>query len=257
MDKAKNIRILIIEDEQLAFEKIQAMLFKIDARIEICGHVKSISDANRLIKTIRNIDLAFFDIQLSDGLSFSILEENTINFPVIFTTAYSEHAIRAFKHNSIDYLLKPIQLNDLANAIDKFQQHWNNSQLKIGQLLQDLKQLPSKEYKARFTVKVGEHIRMINTEDIACFYSYAKATFIGTTNERNYPIDFSLDTLVEMLNPTKYYRVNRRFIINIEHIDDIISYSNSRLEIKLITQTEDRIIVSRERVRDFKIWIEG
>ena len=257
MNNISQINVLIVEDEQLAFEKLVIMLQKIDNNIKVVAHAKSISKAKEIINTTTDIDLAFFDIQLTDGISFSILEEVSNTFPIIFTTAYNEHAVRAFKHNSIDYLLKPIQLNELAFSLNKHHQQNDIKQNRIPSLINDLNLLPSKEYKSRFTVKVGEHIRIISIKDIACFYSFSKATFISTIDDRNYPIDYSLDSIEELLNPEKYFRVNRKFIINIDQIKDIISYTNSRLKLILNINTEEKIIISRERVKEFKAWIES
>jgi len=248
------MNIIIIEDEQFAFEKLAIMLNNIDDNINIVEHAKSIYEAIELIKSNKNIDLGFFDIQLADGLSFSIFDRIEVKFPIIFTTAYDNHAIRAFKHNSIDYLLKPIRIAELKTALDKYEDIWKPAK-SHNKVLNEIYTNKTTSYKERFTVKVGEHIKMIKIEEITCFYSFEKGSFLQTIDDRNYLIDYSLDELFQKLNPNKYFRVNRKYIINIESIEDIISYSNSRLKIILKTKTDNEIIVSREKVRDFKEWI--
>ncbi len=250
------MKVIIIEDEQFAYEKLALMLSKVDDTIDIMGHARSITEAVALIEQKPEIDLAFFDIQLADGLSFSIFDRVEVDFPIIFTTAFDHHAIRAFKHNSVDYLLKPIRIADLSHAIEKYRKLWKPSSESVANLIDEIKQIQPKVTKERFTVKVGEHIKMIKTEEISCFYSFEKGTFIQTVDNRNYLIDYSLDDLSELINASKFYRVNRKYIINIDFIDDIISYTNSRLKLKMNPATEDEIIVSRERVKDFKQWLE-
>ncbi len=248
------MNIIIVEDEQFAFEKLAIMLNNIDDNINIVEHAKSIYEAIELIKSNKNIDLGFFDIQLADGLSFSIFDRIEVKFPIIFTTAYDNHAIRAFKHNSIDYLLKPIRMAELKAAYDKFEQLWKPSKEQKN-ILNNMYPKNNNSYKERFTVKVGEHIKMIKIENITCFYSFEKGSFLQTNDDRNYLIDYSLEELFQKLNPKKFFRVNRKYIINIEAIKDIISFSNSRLKIILKTKTDSEIIVSREKVKAFKDWI--
>jgi len=250
------MKVIIIEDEQFAYEKLAIMLSKLDNSIDIIGHAPSIISAVELIKKNTDIELAFFDIQLADGLSFSIFDQIEVKFPVIFTTAFDHHAIRAFKHNSVDYLLKPVRQADLSRALEKYHNLWKPNQQLISNLVEDIRKGSKDSGKERFTVKVGEHIKMIKTQDIACFYSFEKGSFMLTKNNRNYLVDYSLDELSEILGSKKFYRVNRKYIINIDFIDDIISYTNSRLKLKMNPATEDEIIVSRERVKGFKTWLE-
>jgi len=248
------MNIIIVEDEQFAFEKLAIMLNNVDDNINIVGHAKSISDAVEIIGNNSHIDLGFFDIQLSDGLSFSIFDRIDVKFPIIFTTAYDSHAIRAFKHNSIDYLLKPIRMSELKVAYEKFETLWKPTKEK-NTILNQIYSSKNNSYKERFTVKIGEHIKMIKTKEITCFYSFEKGSFLQTFNERNYMVDYSLDELFDKLDPKLFFRVNRKYIVYIESIKDIIAYSNSRLLIVLKTKTDDDIIVSREKVKTFKKWI--
>ncbi|HHB52024.1 MAG TPA: response regulator transcription factor [Saprospiraceae bacterium] len=248
------MNVIIIEDEQYAFDKLSLLLSRLDNNINIVGHAKSIKHAVALIENNDEIDLAFFDIQLSDGLSFSIFDRIEFSFPIIFTTAYDNHAIRAFKHNSIDYLLKPIRKADLEMAIQKFDRLWKPDKSQ-GEAIKNLQKLEQKSYKERFVIKVGEHIKMIKASDISCFYSMDKTTYLLTADDRNYHVDFTLEEIIETINSRQFYRVNRKFIINLNFIKDIISYSNSRLKVSLKTKVDDDIIVSRERVKGFKNWL--
>jgi len=250
------MRVIIIEDEHFAYEKLALLLSRADHLIEVVGHATSVSGAVELIGKSPDIDLAFFDIQLSDGISFSIFDRIEVNFPVIFTTAYEDYAIRAFKHNSIDYLLKPIRKADLSNALEKFQK-LHKPPHKLSESLKSIRSEQNIEYKNRFMVNIGEHIKMVNTEEISCFYSFDKGTFIQTSENRNYLINFSLEALITKLDPAQFYRVNRKYIINLNFIQDMISYTNSRLKVVLKTKTDDDIIVSREKVKSFRNWLEG
>ena len=198
------------------------------------------------------------DIQLSDGLSFEIFDQVEVKSAIIFTTAYDEYALKAFKLNSIDYLLKPIDKDELKTAIDKFEANQTapqNLQVNLEQIKKLLINPLDKNYKERFTVKIGQHLKMISTDEIECFYSENKGTYIFTSDNRDYLIDKTLEQLDPMLDPTKFFRVSRKFYVNVNSIKDIISYTNSRLKIILNHFSEHEIIVSREKVKDFKNWI--
>ncbi len=249
-------KVIIIEDEKYAYEKLAMLLSQIDPNIEIVGWGRTLEEAAAIVKAEPVIDLGFFDIQLSDGLSFKLFELVNIDFPVIFVTAYDQYAIKAFKHNGIDYILKPIQREDLRLSLEKYKQLQRPGKELIATLTNQ-QYINQNKYKERFTVKVGEYIKMIKTVDIVCFYSYDKATFILTQKDRNYVIDYSLDEVYHYLNKALFFKVSRKFIININQIKDIIVYSNSRLKIYVNGNTEDEIIVSREKVNAFKRWING
>ncbi len=252
------MNIIIIEDEALAIKRLSELIKKYDKEINIAAKIQSVKKAVEWFAENSEPDLAFMDIQLGDGLSFEIFEKVKITCPVIFTTAFDEYAIKAFKVNSIDYLLKPFDYEELSNAINKFKSRTTNLQslnsqqnLQIEQVINML----SKKYKERFTVKIGEHIKLISTPDILCFYSSEKATYIFTKEKRNYLLDFSLDKLENLINPKIFFRVNRKFIININAVKDIIAYSNSRLKINIQDFSAEEIIVSREKVNKFKEWL--
>jgi DNA-binding LytR/AlgR family response regulator len=202
-------------------------------------------------------DLVFMDIQLADGLSFEIFEQAIVDCPIIFTTAFNEYALKAFKVNSIDYLLKPIDFDELNVAIDKYKEVQGVVVQSQYQLVMDnVLNMLSDNYKQRFVIKVGEHIKSIAVEDILYFYSMEKATFLHTANDHNYVIDYSVDQLENLLDPKKFFRINRKYLIGMGSIDDIISYSNSRLKIELKHSSDMDAIVAREKVNKFKKWLD-
>lgn len=246
---------LIVEDEKIAAERLSKLIKEYDAEIEILAITQSIIKSVEWFNTHITPDLVFMDIQLSDGLSFEIFEQVESNFPVIFTTAYDEYALKAFKHNSIDYLLKPISPDELRTAIDKYRAQTKTTpypQHVFDTVLHTL----TRKYKSKFLIKVGEHLRVIPINDIQCFYSMEKSVFLQNQQGRDYAVNYSLDQLEELLDPEKFYRINRRYIVAFESIQDIISYSNSRLLLKLETNSSDDLIVSRERVQKFRQWLE-
>lgn len=251
------INYIIAEDEKPTAEKLKKMISAISPELIHLATFDSVSSTVKWLKANKHPDLAFFDIQLADGLSFEIFEQVEIEFPVIFTTAFNEYAIKAFKVNGIDYLLKPIDEKELAAAIKKFKKDFDQKPqvLNTDSIAKALSML-SNTYKTRFVVKVGEHIRMIPVEEVAYFFSSEKSTFIRTSAGRDYGIDQSLDQLSEIINPNNFFRVSRKHIVSLSSIIDIISYSGSRLKLKLSVQTDEDIIVSREKVAEFKEWLD-
>ena len=247
---------IIAEDEKLTADRLKSMIALLRPSFKCLAVFDSVSSAVKWLKQNPHPQLAFFDIQLADGISFEIFEQVKINFPVIFTTAYNEYALKAFKVNSIDYLLKPVNEVELKAAIEKFENTRNTpSSIDTTQITTLINQL-SNSYKSSFLVKVGEHLKMINCSDIAFFHSMEKSTFIRNTEGRDYAIDQTLDQLELVVNPSEFYRVNRSCIIGISSIRDIVAYSNSRLKIIPTVKTDEDIIVSRERVSGFKEWLE-
>jgi len=252
---------IIIEDEKPAARLLQRKLEKIDVQADVMLH--SVEEALNWFSENDHPDLIFLDIQLSDGLSFEIFEKIDIKSAVIFTTAYDEYALRAFKLNSIDYLLKPIDEDDLEVAVIKFKERYQLSKTTLKEPLQlDFEQIRKmlsnpfeKTFKKRFTVKIGQHLKVISTDEIECFFSENKGTYIHTFDNRNYLVDSTLEVLEQELDMTEFYRISRKFIIPLKAIKEITVYSNSRLKIILPTYREDEVIVSREKVSDFKNWI--
>ncbi len=247
---------LIVEDEKIAAERLAGLIKKCDPTLEIAATVQSVKNAVQWLNTHPAPGLIFMDIQLADGLSFEIFEQTTVRAPVIFTTAYGEYAIKAFKVNSIDYLLKPVDQQELKNAIDKFKA--SNQPKEIpAQVFETIMQSLTKQYKNKFVIKVGEHIKVFTTVDVQCFYSMEKCTFLQNNAGRDYAISYTLDQLEELLDPARFFRINRKFIISSQAIADIVSYSNSRLQVRLHTNKSDELTVSRDKVQEFRKWLEG
>lgn len=251
------MKVMIIEDEKPAAEHLKALVKKYDTSIEILGPVDSVRKTVAWFESHPQPDLALMDIQLADGLSFEIFEKTVVSCPVIFTTAFNEYAIRAFKVNSVDYLLKPIDYDELKAAMEKFRNTFAGQQhagfpAMIDRLMNSL----TKEYKQRFVIKVGEHIKSVRVEDILFFYSLEKATYMNTKDDHNYVIDYSLEQVESLVDPQRFFRINRKYIISMEAIGDIITYSNSRLKIELKHNNDPDAIVAREKVNHFKNWLD-
>ncbi len=251
------MNVIIIEDEKPAARRLNRLLADLD--VEVSTMLHSVEESIEWFQSNEHPDLIFLDIQLSDGLSFEIFDVIQVKSAIIFTTAYDEYALQAFKLNSIDYLLKPIDDEELESAVKKYQALKPQSQ-KLTLDFDDIKKMLvnplERKYKKRFTTKVGQHLKIINADEVECFYSENKGTYAATSDGRNYLLDTTLENLENELEPQKFFRVSRKFYVNVNHIQDIISYTNSRLKIKLNRYVEQEIIVSRERVRDFKLWLE-
>ena len=249
------MKVLIIEDEHPASQKLERLLKDLEKTTEIVGILESVEDAVNWFSTNLQPDLIFMDIQLEDGLCFEIFEKVEVKTPVIFTTAFDEYALKAFKVNSVDYLLKPLNEEALNIAIQKYKSLYTKDDYvsKIENLLNQFK--PA--VKERFLIKVGEHYKSVQTHDISCFYIKERCNFICTVKGKNYGLDYSLDKLEKMIDSKRFFRVNRNYIINFYSIRDIISYSSSRLKIVLENWNDpEEILVSRERVSEFKEWID-
>ncbi|OXA93098.1 LytR/AlgR family response regulator transcription factor [Flavobacterium hercynium] len=251
---------LIIEDEKPAARLLQRKLEKLNITVQTMLH--SVEESIAWFTNNDHPDLIFLDIQLSDGLSFEIFEKIEIKSAIIFTTAYDEYALKAFKLNSVDYLLKPIDEDDLEVAVAKFKERLpkisaepKNLQLDFEQIRQMLSNPFEKSFKKRFTVKIGQHLKVITTEEIECFFSENKGTYIHTFDNRNYLIDSTLEILEQELDMKNFFRVSRKFIIPLPAIKEIQVYTNSRLKVILPSYKEDEVIVSREKVQDFKTWL--
>ena len=250
------MNIIIIEDEKPAARLLQRKVEKLGLQINTLLH--SVEESISWFQNHPHPDLIFLDIQLSDGLSFEIFENIDIKSAVIFTTAYDEYALRAFKLNSIDYLLKPIDEDDLEVAVNKFKsrnQLSTNLSLDFEMIKKMLVNPIDRTYKKRFTIKLGQQLKMINIEEVECFYSENKGTYLHTFENRDYLLDNTLEQLETELDPKDFYRVSRKFIIPMKGIKEIQMHSNSRLKVILPTYKGDEVIVAREKVSDFKNWL--
>lgn len=255
------MKILIIEDEPRAANRLSNIILEINSSIEIIKIIPSISEGNSFFSTQPVVDLILSDIQLEDGLSFEIFKKNTIPCPIIFTTAYDQYAIQAFKVNGIDYLLKPIDKEEVRLSLKKFEEHYAKEKTKSltqEQLLSALAQAVKKEeYKNRFMIKIGTKIKSILIDEIACFYSMNKSNYIQTKKGRSYDLDYTIDQLIDLLDPKKFHQISRKYIISFDAIEEITAWSNSRLKVLILGSTDQDIIVARERTKVFKSWLDG
>ena len=255
------MKVIIVEDEIPAAEKLERYLLKYDPSINILARLQSIRETVEWLKQYQeNVDVIFMDIQLTDGVSFQIFQEMQVKKPVIFTTAYNEFALDAFKVSSIDYLLKPITFTDLSASLKKLaslreQLTWKTEGR--DSLQEKYAALKTRSFKSRFMVKLGEHIRSITTDQISFFYAEGRDVYLVTNQTRKFIVDYTLESLEDILDPKLFFRLNRTFILNINAIKDVLVYSNSRLKIILTQEFDKEIIVSREKVQDFKDWFDG
>lgn len=250
------MKVIIVEDENLSAEHLTLLLNKIDNNIKVIKYITTVKAAVNYFKEKIPADLIFLDIHLADGNSFDIFTKIQIDIPVIFTTAFDNYAIKAFKQNSIDYLLKPVSLQDLQFALDKFnKQHLLTNKQLIKNITTAYQQM-NKQYKSRFLVKKGQTIDTIQTDEIHHFDSQDSLTFLTTTTGSRYIIDYTLEQLETILLPNDFFRINRKIIIHIQSVEKVNTYFNGRLAIISKQLDGDKRIVSRERVNDFKQWLD-
>lgn len=254
------MKILIVEDEPLAAAQLKKLIEEIRPDSVIAAICDTVESAVNWLKANAAPDLAFLDIHLGDGLSFEIFKKIELDIPVIFTTAYDHYAIQAFKVNSIDYLMKPVDKDEVIAALRKY----DLQKQKISAVLNDelVKSLISsigsnKDYKKRFIVKIGTHIKAVETDNVNYFYSFQKGTFLKSGDGKNYLLDQTLETIEQLVNPGQFFRINRKYLVSLNSITDVIAYSNSRLKLKVSYQEEDDFLVAREKVKLFKEWFEG
>lgn len=249
------MNVVIIEDEQLAGQKLARVLEEVVPGISILDIIPSVEKAVNFFSQHHDIELIFMDIQLEDGICFEIFEKLQVDYPIVFTTAFDEYTLKAFKQNSIDYLLKPIKKDDLKNAVDKYKKI--HQKIHLSTLQKVISSFKTNEFKQRFLIKIGGNYKSIETRFINCFYIKESFAFSSTREGRNYSIDYSLDKIEELINPQDYFRINRNFIVRFEAIENILIYSSSRLKIKIenFEENED-ILVSRDRVKSFKEWMD-
>ena len=252
------MKVLIVEDEELAVKKLRKTLFTVDGTIEVTGVTDSIKTTVEWLQSNPQPDLILMDIELADGQSFEIFNLTEVKSPVIFTTSYDEYALKAFKVNSVDYLLKPIQQEELQAALNKFRKMTgsNKSELSLDSLVKELQQkLQPKEYRKRFLVKQGQKLVSVEVEDIAYFYSDGRLNFFKTSDNRKFVVDYTMDELEDMLDPVQYFRISRSFYVSVNSIDKIEDYFGNRLILQLKPVVDKEALVSREKVTDFKKWM--
>lgn len=253
------MKVLIIEDEVAASKRLQKMLAELMPDATVASVLVSIDNAINWFNNNKQPDLVFADIHLADGSSFEIFKQVKVDCPVIFITAYDQYALQAFKHNSIHYLLKPVKKEELQEAIEKFRKTHaakTHNTIDFEKMLSVFKQ-PAASYKERFIIRFGEHIKTIETQEIAYFYTENKANYAVMKDGKRYPVDHNLDELEQLISPKSFFRINRQFIISYNSITEMVSYSKSRVLIKLNPASKLETIVSTERSAAFKSWLAG
>lgn len=257
------MKILIVEDEDLAVKKLKKTLLSVDDSAMVVGESDSIKSTVSWLQSNPSPDLILMDIELADGQSFEIFNHVQVKSPVIFITSYDEYALKAFKVNSVDYLLKPVQKEDLQAALEKYKDMKKiytgtpeAAPLSIDVLVKELQQkLQTKEYRKRFLVKHGQKLVSVEVDDIAYFFSDGRLNFFKTNDNKKFVVDYTMDELNEMLDPEKYFRISRSFFISVNSVAQIHDYFGNRLILHLKPETEKEAIVSREKVTDFKNWL--
>ncbi|KYP14614.1 LytTR family DNA-binding domain-containing protein [Flavihumibacter sp. CACIAM 22H1] len=257
------MKVLIVEDEELAVKKLQKTLQSVDPTAEVVGITDSIRSSVKWLQENQAPDLILMDIELADGQSFEIFDRVEVNSTVVFTTSYDEYALKAFKVNSVDYLLKPVQKEDLENALQKFHRMKKllkgsepGGNLNMENLVKELQQrLQPKDYRKRFLVKQGQKLVSVEVEEIAYFYSDGRVNFFKTRDNRKYIVDYTMDELEAMLDPDSFFRISRSFYVSIESVEQIHDYFGNRLLLHLVPMLDKESIVSREKVTDFKRWM--
>jgi DNA-binding LytR/AlgR family response regulator len=249
------MKTIIIEDENLTAKRLQSLLQKYDPAIEVMATLPSVRESVAWLNQNEKPDIIFMDIHLEDDLAFRIFDQVELKVPVIFTTAYDEYMVQAFKVNSIDYLLKPVNYDDLVQALEKFKslrtQFVQPDMEKLLQLISKKDQ----EYKSRFMITVGTRIKSIETHEIAYFYSEDKLTFMVTKEGQTLPIDFSLEKLVTILNPNDFFRISRQFLVSFPSIQTVHAHIKGKLKLELIPKSKFEVLVSGDRITEFKEWL--
>jgi len=252
------MKVVIIEDEAFAALRLKKMIHDFNPEIQILAELESVAESVKWFKSNPEPDLIFLDIHLEDDLSFAIFDQVNISSAVIFTTAFDEYAIKAFKLKSIDYLLKPIVHEELAAALKKYEQYSGLHQNSVDlQSLYNLLTGSDKKYRERFSISVGTKIKMVEVTDIAYFFVLDKGVYLRTKQGHTYNIDFTLDKLEEMLNPSTFFRINRKYLVNISSIANMVTWSRSRVKLELDPKTDEEFdtVVSVDRSAAFKNWL--
>jgi len=250
------MKVLIVEDEPLNATHLIHLLKKADPTIEVTGICGSVEETTARLKTGPLPDLLFLDIHVSDGLIFDLFDSFHSEIPIIFTTAFSDFALRAFKHNSIDYLLKPIRKEELDAALEKYRRTRLQGSAMLKPLLESLAGKITKAYKERFMVRLGEHIASVKTEEISCFHYEDGLVMLHRKDGKKFPVDFSLDALEDMLNPSVFFRINRKVLANIEYAGNMHVHVNNRIKVTLDKIPDEDRMVSRDKTTEFRRWMD-
>jgi len=253
------MKVVIIEDEHLTADRIKTLLLAIDPQFTVLAVLDSVKSSVEWFSANEKPDLVLMDIQLADGLSFDIFKKVQIEYPIIFITAFQEYAIEAFKVNSVDYLLKPVTEEALETAILKYKRYFGNREpypQVDAELLGKIRQMMEKPFKNRFMVRIGEHIKSIGVDQVLYFYSFQKGTYVHTKDNRNYVIEYTLDTLAGLLDPEHFHRINRSYIISHPAIQSMTLLSGSKLKVTLLHSEAEDIYVSRDRLSNFRSWLD-
>lgn len=246
---------VIIEDEDIASRRLKNLLEELVPECTILEQISSVESGHKWFNENELPDLIFLDIQLNDGYGFDIIDKLDRHPPIIFTTAYNEYAIRGFKYNGLDYLLKPIDKNELKKSLEKYTNTTDNQKSKYSDI-EAIRHLFKKEYKRRFMVKIGNQFNSLNVRDIAYFKADEGVIFLYANSGKKYPVKYTIDQLEEILDPIDFFRINRKYLISVDTVQEINTYFNSRLLIKLNPAQDEQIIVSRERATKFKEWLD-
>lgn len=255
-----SLTLLIIEDEAAAAEHLKRLILQVLPDAQVHGPLDSIESSVAWLAAHPAPDLIFLDIQLADGHSFDIFGEVTVSSPVIFTTAYDQHALTAFKHNGIEYLLKPVKQTELQQAIEKFQALTQAERSLAPEQFQGLLQAlksDSKQYQKRLVIRYGQHIKALELSEAAYFFIESKVTILRTHEGKEFPVDQNLEELQQLLDPQAFFRINRKMIVNIAAIRQMLAHSKSRVRLDLQPPYEEEVIVSAERSPEFKEWLKG
>jgi len=252
------MNVVIVEDESIAARRLTKRLKQIRPDVEIIAVLSSVKESVAWFQSDNHdeADLIFLDIQLSDGLSFSIFDEISLNTPIIFTTAYDEYAVRAFELNSVAYLMKPVRSRDLEESLNKLDRLKSAFTVDFERLLNEI-QGNEPEFRERFLIQIGEKFITLKADRISYFYTFQKSVYVRSRKGRSYPIDLSLDALQGSLDPAVFFRINRQIIVHIDAIEEMMALSRSRMELTMCSQHDDDIgaIVSAERSADFRKWL--
>jgi DNA-binding LytR/AlgR family response regulator len=249
------MEVLLIEDEMPARERLKKMIRKIDPSAKITAETGSVRDTLHWLDTHSEPDLIIVDVQLSDGVSFDIFEQHPVQCPLLFTTAYDEYILHALRHNGIDYLLKPIKQPELQRALKKYRDLKAHFTGNLRSVLEGLKE-DRNTYKSRFTVKKGTGFTTVRAEDVAFFYTEHKLVFLVVQGGEKYVLDRPLYELEQLLDPQQFFRLNRKYLVNVEAIRQFQPYHRGKLQVHLDPPVAEEVIVSQEKASSFKAWLE-